>query len=289
MEEPFKIVSCYKMRKPLFNNITIISVGLIGGSLGLAIKKRKLAKWVIGVSRRRQTLVKAVERKAIDIGTLDLKEGVVCADLVILCGPIPVIIQQIAKIRPFLKKKAVVIDVASSKTGVESAARKYLKGSVFIGCHPMAGSEKSGIDHASSDLFQNALCYMTSKNQKIQMFWRSLGSKTCLLDAKKHDRAVAQTSHLPHILSFALFEGIGSKNDIPTPVTNPSILELARLAKSDPELWSGILSSNRQALLPQIKKLEKNIHSWSDALRNKKSKVFFRKIQKANQKARDLT
>jgi prephenate dehydrogenase len=277
------------MKKPLFNNITIVSVGLIGGSLGLAIKKRKLAQWVIGVSRRRQTLIKAVEKKAIDIGTMDLKEGVACADLVILCGPIPVIIQQLRMIKPFLKKGAITMDVASSKVEVNKAAKNLLKNNTFIGCHPMAGSEKSGVDFASADLFENALCYITKKNSLIEKFWTALGSKSYFIDAARHDSVVAQVSHIPHILSFALFENINSKKDIPTPVTNPSILEMARLAKSDPVLWAGILLSNRASLLLQLRLLEKNIHGWSKSLKHRDARALENKIASANQKSYHLT
>src|SRR5689334_2988648 len=129
------------MSKPLYNRISIIGIGLIGGSLGLAIKKRKLAKFVVGVARRKQSAIDAVATKAVDMATLDLKEGVSGADLVILAGPIPTIISQIKTVPKYISKNTLVIDVGSSKADINKAASRSLKKN-FVGCHPMAGSEK---------------------------------------------------------------------------------------------------------------------------------------------------
>ncbi|HXV18733.1 MAG TPA: prephenate dehydrogenase/arogenate dehydrogenase family protein, partial [Candidatus Omnitrophota bacterium] len=130
------------MKKPLFNKVCIVGVGLIGGSLGMAIKKRKLAKWVTGVVRQDDTAKKAVAFKAVDMATKSLKEGVKDADLIILASRVDIIVQQLKALRGLLKPKAVVIDVGSTKQEIVSAAKKSRKKNDFVGCHPMAGSEK---------------------------------------------------------------------------------------------------------------------------------------------------
>ena len=135
------------MSKPLFKKITIVGVGLIGGSLGLAIKKRNLAKFVVGVVRREKSAIEAVEAKAVDMATLELGNGVQGADLVILAGPISTIILHIEQIgrgdpagRPYIQRGAIVMDVGSSKAQINKIASRYFNKN-FVGCHPMAGSE----------------------------------------------------------------------------------------------------------------------------------------------------
>ena len=140
------------MTKPLFNKVAIVGVGLIGGSLGLAIKKHKLARWVIGSSRTQETIKNAVKVGAIDVGMQDWKEAVADADLVVLAAPVSTIIAQLGQIDSYLKKGAIVIDVGSSKAEIQRVAAKHIKRGRFVGCHPMSGSEKKGILNAQSDV-----------------------------------------------------------------------------------------------------------------------------------------
>lgn len=259
--------------------VCIVGVGLIGGSIGLALKKKKLAREVVGVARRKESAAKAAAFRAVDWSTLNLAEGVGDADLVILAAPISTILEQIHEIKPYLSKKALVIDVGSSKVEIEKAARGLRN---FVGCHPMAGSEKLGVEYASADLFKDSVCFMTKPNSVIQKFWKNLGAIPVLVDAKKHDHCVARMSHLPHALAFSLFQ---AKKSYPKNLPlNPSIRELARLAKSDPELWADIFISNREAALEAIYEMEKKgIHPLKDILRKGRKKDLVRFIRNANQ------
>ncbi len=272
------------MKKPLFNKICIIGVGLIGGSVGLAVKKRKLAKWVIGVSRKDSTLKEAVSLGAIDIGTKKLKDAVEDADLVILCTPVYTIAQQFKTIKPFLKKGALVVDTGSSKLEIQRAADKVLPKGVFVGCHPMAGSQKTGVRYAEPDLFCGSVCFVAASNAIINRFWKSLEAQPILTDPKTHDAWVAKASHLPHVLSFALFQSFAWKR---ATAANPSIRDMARLSKSDPELWADILLSNQKNLVPSLKSLSQSLQAWTRALQSKKRSQLVQFIRSANKRSFD--
>lgn len=270
------------MRKPLFKKISIIGVGLIGGSIGMAAKKRKLADLVVGVVHRKETVSQAFERRALDVATLDWKEGVRGADLVILCTPVASIVELLKKISPYLSPFALVIDVGSSKVSIEAAAKRYLKKGRFVGCHPMAGSEKRGVGHAAAGLFEDSVCFMTSANPKIEKFWKALGSRPVKIDAKAHDGWVAQASHLPHALAFSLFQKLTPPASFEL---NPSLKALARLAQSDPALWAGIFASNREESLRAIKDFEKSLGVFKRSLQSKNSAALVKFISHANRRA----
>ena len=254
----------------MFNKVCIVGIGLIGGSLGLAIKKRKLAKLVMGVVRRRRTIAEAFRRRALHGATMDLREGVRDADLVILCAPVSTILQQIKILRPMLSPKTRVIDVASSKLLIDHAAKKYLKGVRFVGCHPMAGSAKSGLAHASAHLFEDAGCFLTDTDPVVEKFWQALGANTHVLTPKSHDEWVARVSHLPHILAFALFQSSGAQKltQLGIEASNPSIQGLARLSKSDPKLWADILMTNKREVLSALNEHEQSARRLRRALRS---------------------
>ena len=270
------------MKKPLFNKIAIVGVGLIGGSIGLAVKQRKLARWVIGVSRKEKTLQQAISRKAIDVGCTHLKEAVQEADLVVLCTPVSVIAEQLRIIKPFLKRGATIIDVGSSKVEIQKIAQKLYPVSAFVGCHPMAGSQKTGIQFADANLFENSVCFVTSTNSKVNQLWKGIGAQTIVTDPETHDAWVAKASHLPHVISFALFQSFAWKR---ATAANPSIRDMARLSKSDPQLWADILLSNQKNLVPSLKAFSKSLLEWSQALKSKNRSKVIQFIRKANKRS----
>jgi prephenate dehydrogenase len=243
-----------------------------------------MATLVMGVVRRRQTVVEAFRKKALHGATMSLKEGVRDADVVLLCSPISTIVQQIKLLRPLLKPNALVMDVASSKLLVDLAAKKYLKGVRFVGCHPMAGSAKTGVEHADGDLFQNAVCFLTHADKGASAFWKALGTKIFYLTPASHDEWVAHTSHLPHILSFALFQSGGARrlDRFGLKASNPSIHDLARLSKSDPKLWADILLSNGSEILKSLEEYQSSIARLKKALRSGRSGDLQKFILKAN-------
>ena len=252
------------MKKPLFNKVCIIGVGLIGGSLGLAIKRKKLAKEVVGIPHRMNpTGQEALRIKAIDSVAATFKDGAKDADLVILAMPILTNVIWMKTHSQLLNEKAIVIDVGSTKKNIQDAAEKHLSQAVFVGCHPMAGSEKKGIENAKWNLFVNANCFITTPHKKIEQLWRSVGARPIVLTPEEHDKWVALVSHLPHLLAFILLKMVGGtvNNAFLNSIgyLNPSFRSLARIAKSNPRLWADILVSNRKEVSQAILELVKNL------------------------------
>jgi prephenate dehydrogenase len=267
----------------LFKKVCIVGVGLIGGSLGLAIKKRRLAKFVVGVSRRKTSARDAAAVGAVDMATLDLREGVGGADLVILAGPVSTIETQIRSLPKLLSKNALVIDVGSSKGRIEAQAKKYLKKNKFVGCHPMAGLEKRGVLYSQECLFDGAVCFVTRRNAAVERFWKSVGAKPIVIGAKAHDAWVAQYSHLPHALAFALFQR-SPKHPSSLKASNPSLRDLSRISKSDPKLWADIFNSNKTELLKTLSNFSKDLRMLQSAVRRGRAASFIATANRISQR-----
>jgi len=238
-----------------FNKVTIIGVGLVGGSIGLAVKKRKLAGEVVGVFRRRSTLKKALRYKAVDRGTMSVREGVFDADLIIIATPVRSIVSMAKEAVKYAKSGAIITDVGSTKVLIVDRIENMLSRSrsvFFVGSHPMAGSEKSSVRFARSDLLQNAPCIVTKTGRtdrralkRIVHFWNSLGTKTNVMSPSEHDRCVSLVSHLPHIVAFALAGAVSPKD---LPLAAEGFKDTTRVASSDPGLWSDIFLTNRSQI-----------------------------------------
>ena len=243
-----------KMKK--FNKIAIIGVGLIGGSIGLAIKKKRIAEVVIGVFRHKSTLKKALKYKAVDKATISIADGVKDADLVIVASPvhsIPKIIREAAK---YAKRGAILTDAGSTKEWIVNSVEKSLSKSRrvhFVGAHPMAGSEHAGVEFARADLFEKTPCIITKTAgtdrgslKRIINFWSSLGSKVKVMSPASHDRSVSLISHLPHIVAFGLAGSVPVKE---LQYAAEGFKETTRVALSDPELWADIFLTNKKEIL----------------------------------------
>ncbi len=192
--------------------LSILGVGLLGGSIGLACRTSLNNCKIIGYGHRKESLEEAVLSGVIDRGVADPAEAVEDADLVILCTPVGRFGDLLREIGPRLKKGAIVTDVGSTKRSVVAEAEKWLPaGAAFVGSHPMAGSEKRGVRFARADLFRDALCIVTPTAKtdaeaigKVEGFWKMLGMWTKRMSAEEHDRLVGMVSHLPHVAAAAL-------------------------------------------------------------------------------------
>jgi len=262
---------------PLFKKVAIVGVGLIGGSLGLAIKKKKLARSVLGVARHKETIHKARKLGAIDHGGTSLS-FIQDADLIILATPISHILKELPQVVKFAKKNALLMDVASTKNEILKTAKKYAKNKVhFIGCHPLAGSEKRGIDNANVNLFKGALCILTPLVQrkaeifKIQRLWHSLGARTCILSSERHDRILAYTSHLPHALAFCLMHILPINYFV---FSATGLKDTTRIAASDFLVWKDIFLSNKKEVISAVKNYQRRLNYFLRLLsRNKQRKL----------------
>ena len=240
-----------------FRKITIIGVGLLGGSIGLAARQRGLAKEIAGYARREKNIAEAEKIRALDYATTDLLAAVSGADLVILCTPLAQMGVLTKQFLPALKHGAIVTDVGSVKAGVVRELEPLLKkaGAYFVGSHPMAGGEKMGVLAARADLYANALCVITPTEKsnatavrKVEQFWQSLGARTLRLDAAQHDLLVSRTSHLPHVMAAALAKLVLNPA---SPKPQPALCatgfrDTTRIASGSPEMWRDIALANRK-------------------------------------------
>lgn len=267
----------------ILSKVTIVGLGLLGGSIGLGIKKRKLAKNVSGCFRDPAKISLAKKMGAIDEGCLNLKEAMSGSELVILATPVQEILNKIAEIKKIKEFSGIITDVGSTK----SLILKTASGLRFIGSHPLAGSEKQGIKNARKDLFCNSLCILTpQKNfapgdlKLVGSFWQDLGSHCVTMDAIEHDRILALTSHLPHVLSYLLAASIPGKD---ARFSGASLKDLTRIALSSPELWATIFSSNKKYLLSAISVFEKQLASFKTALLKKDQKKLLHILKNSKQ------
>ena len=239
-----------------FNKIAIIGVGLIGGSIGLAIKKRGIADEVVGVFRRESTLKRALKCNAVDKATMFIEPGVKGADLIIVASPvhsIPKIINMTAK---YAKKSAIITDAGSTKAWIVSSVEKGPgedRKIHFVGSHPMAGSEHAGVEFARADLFEKAPCIVTNSAatdraslKRVIKFWADLGAIVKVMSPASHDKSVSLISHLPHIVAFSLAGSVPLRE---LQYAAEGFKDTTRVASSDPELWADIFLTNRREIM----------------------------------------
>ncbi|MFQ5861755.1 MAG: prephenate dehydrogenase [Candidatus Brocadiales bacterium] len=270
------------------NNLGIVSIvgpGLIGGSIGLGLKKNGLAKSVIGVGHRQVSLKKALKMGAIDRATLDVRKGVRDADIVILCTSVRLIPEMAAKAIPAMKPGAILTDVGSTKRRVVEFVKAIKRKDIaFIGGHPIAGSEQRGIGAARHDLFKGCICILTPTNwntralQTIKSLWRGLGAKVHLLSPDEHDQTLASTSHLPLLLAASLVNTVGAKK---FPYSGPGFRDMTRIASSDPGLWRDILLQNRREVLEALALFQKELRSLKSTIYERKSEKLSSRLMRA--------
>ncbi|MFH0975202.1 MAG: prephenate dehydrogenase [Spirochaetota bacterium] len=263
-----------------FNRIAIVGVGLLGGSIGLALKERSFKCRITGIGRDEKKLVKAQSSGIIDAYSTSIESETANADLVVICTPVCSIAEIYKKIYPFLRSDTLVTDVGSTKHKLLKDISKIEKGqSFFIGSHPMAGSEKNGHEAASANLFNRSIvAVINDKNtsqenlKKINAFWEFIGAIVVNLTSAEHDKIVSETSHVPHLIScltaYACMKSSRSK-DLFNNIYANGLLDLTRLSQADPSMWMDIFSSNRENILNVIKKYKKHFALIEKLLSNK--------------------
>lgn len=242
-----------------FRKVTIVGVGLLGGSLGQALKKRQLADEVVGYVRRVASIAECKKANAVDSSTTDLHDAVKDADLVVLCTPLAQMIPLFKEMRSSIKRGAIITDVGSVKTPVVKRLEPLVTkaGAHFIGSHPMAGAEKTGVTAARESLFENAVCVVTptrKSNQaalkKTEQLWKAVGGRVMRLTPELHDELVSRSSHLPHVAAATLANLV---LDPKHPKSQPMLCangfrDTTRIASGSPEMWRDIAVANRKNL-----------------------------------------
>jgi prephenate dehydrogenase len=241
----------------VIRRLTLLGLGLLGGSVAKAARADGLAREIVAVGRRRESLEPALQDGTVDHITLDVAEGVAGADLCMLATPVATLTELLPAVWRAAAADVVITDVGSTKAGIVRAADALSDGRplAFVGSHPMAGSERSGYGVARADLFRGATVVMTPTERtspgavkRVRELWESLGGRVIELDPVSHDRAVAAISHVPHLVADALVDAVVR--------LDPSFLDLAargfkdttRIAASDPRVWREIFQENRVAL-----------------------------------------
>jgi len=257
---------------PTFSNVAIIGPGLIGGSIGLALRERKLAAKVIGIGRRETSLQAALIHGCATETTTDLAAGVRQADLVIVCTPVDSIAHFIHEAAQHCPPNCILTDAGSTKAQIVEVVEAANLKQPFIGSHPIAGGEKNGAEAATADLFNNRVAVVTPTENTngaaltaIRNLWQSLGSRVVEMSPIDHDTLLARTSHLPHLIASALAAATPADEQTLS-LTGPGWLDTTRIAAGDPDLWREIFLANKDATLKAIADFETVLKTWRDAL-----------------------
>lgn len=278
----------------LFENITIIGVGLIGGSLARACRQRGLAGTITGCGRNKAKLEKGVSLKIIDKFSTDPKEAVKDADLVVVGAPVGSIAGLIREILPALKSGCIVTDVGSVKNSLVREVDGFIPDSVhFVGAHPIAGGERSGIEASNPLLFEGALCIVTPSEktnmealEKVVELWGNVGMKVQALDAVEHDYIFGAVSHLPHLVAYALMNTLGvlkTRNGEPiTLYSGGGLRDATRIASSDPVMWRDIFLSNKQSTLELLGQFRERLDEMQDWIEKEDGESLERAFSAAN-------
>jgi prephenate dehydrogenase len=281
----------------LIDHLSIIGVGLIGGSLARALRKAKLVNRVTGCNRCEETLKKAVELDVIDDYTLDVTEAVKGADVVVIGTPLSVTEKLLPQIAAALETKTILTDVGSAKGSVVNAARKSLgkQFSQFVPGHPIAGTEQSGVEASFAELFVEHRVILTPVDETcdkahklITEMWKAVGADVIDLDVEHHDEVLAATSHLPHMLAYALVDCLASmqERDEIFKYAAGGFADFTRIASSNPDMWHDICFSNKEALLKTLDKFSEHIDEVKAAIKSSNSEQLLKIFTRAK-KARD--
>ena len=256
-----------------FETVTIVGVGLLGGSLGLALKQRGLAGTVRGVGRRQSSLDAAMSNGAIDEPYLDVREACIGADLVVLATPAATVTKHMDIVRTVCSTTTVVTDVASTKSAICAHTKKAWSAPYrFVGSHPMAGSEKFGPENAEARLYENSVCFVErlddhapDAHAAVVELWQSLGAIVVPVDPQLHDTLVARTSHVPHIVASALACLANDDNSI-APFIGNGFRDTTRVAEGRPELWRDICLTNPEAIQQSLSEIIAILQETGEAI-----------------------
>ncbi|MDM7943230.1 MAG: prephenate dehydrogenase/arogenate dehydrogenase family protein [Hydrogenophaga sp.] len=261
----------------MFEQLGLIGCGMMGGSFALALKRAGLVKRVVGYSKSPSTTERARQMGVIDVEAPSALLAVSGADLVLLAVPVSATEATFKAIRHLVRGDVLIMDVGSTKREVIDAARRVLKDQVgvFVPTHPIAGKEVAGVEHADADLYKGRQVILTpiertltAQLEKAHKVWAALGCHVKQMSPEAHDAAYAAVSHLPHLVAFALMNGIQSQQQAADflSLAGPGFRDFTRIAASDPLVWRDILMSNREELLAQSRLFQRALHALETAI-----------------------
>jgi prephenate dehydrogenase len=266
--------------------LAVVGVGLIGGSLSLALKATGSVGKVVGIGRGQANLDKAMELRVVDSVTQDLVAGVADADVVFLATPVLALGPVARQLMPHLKPGAILTDGGSVKQAVIDEIEPYLREDVhFVPGHPIAGTEYSGAEAAFASLYQGRRCILTPTPRTapaalatVQAMWEAVGCDVVAMDVDKHDRVLAAISHLPHMVAYALVNAVGAYDRYQENILEYSaggFRDFTRIASSDPTMWRDIALTNRTALIEMMGQFETFFRELKDDVERGESERLF--------------
>ena len=278
----------------MFEQLGLIGCGLMGGSFALALKRAGLVKRVVGYSKSPSTTERARQLGVIDVEAPSALLAVSGADIVLLAVPVSATEATFKAIRHLITSSMLIMDVGSTKRDVVDAARRVLRDNLgcFVPCHPVAGKEVSGVEHADPDLYAGRQVILTpiERTQVAHLnraaeLWDAIGAKVVQMSPEAHDAAFASVSHLPHMLAFALMNSVTSQPQGKEflSLAGPGFRDFTRIAASDPKVWRDILLANRQEMLGQIQEFQRAMKEMEQAMVDGDSDRLETLIEKASQ------
>lgn len=278
----------------MFEQLGLIGCGLMGGSFALALKRAGLVKRVVGYSKSPSTTERARQMGVIDVEAPSALLAVSGADIVLLAVPVSATEATFKAIRHLVGPNTLIMDVGSTKRDVVDAARRVLRDNVgsFVPCHPITGKEVSGVEHADVDLYAGKQVILTPiertftvQLQKAVDVWTALGCNVLKMSPQAHDAAYAAVSHLPHLIAFALINGITGQDhgkDYMS-LAGPGFRDFTRIAASDPKMWRDIMIANREELLAQSKIFQETLQSLEQLISTGSGDTLEALIEKASE------
>ncbi len=273
-----------------FNEITIIGPGLIGASLGLALKAKKIAKKIVGIDTSKKNLKDAIKNESIDEGRLIIDERIKFSEIIFVCTPVSTIDKIVRNAFPFIEKNSIITDVGSVKDCFSKKTYALFKEkSYLVPGHPIAGTEFSGAKYAQKDLFKNKWCILTpkKKNNSITILaniWKKIGMKISIMAAEEHDKIMSITSHLPHLIAFTI---VGTAFNIDLKKKKELInfsaggfKDFTRIGSSDPKMWSDIFIYNKKHILETLNNLLNDLKTIQNLIKNEEQEKIFDLLKK---------
>ena len=264
----------------MINKITIVGVGLIGGSLARALKEKNLAKTVFGYGRDRSRLEEAKKSNIIDDYSTQIKEAVNHADIIVIATPVGTFRDIFSEVKPLIADDVIISDVGSTKTNIVDIAKEILgdKSQCFVPAHPIAGKEKSGFEASDGNLYNGKKVIITpiednssESIQVIESMWKNVGAEVDFMSPQSHDDLLGMTSHLPHMLAFSLVNYLVDENPSASIYAGGGFKDFSRIACGDAVMWRDICLQNKDKIITHLKGYQSTIEELIDAIDQEES------------------